>query len=487
MVSIPKSEYHKLLEAAARVAWFERQMFGRKSERFIPELGNDGQLSLEGFEEEKKDEQQEETVKTEDITYTRQKTNKKGNAVRLEIPPHLPRHEIIIEPDHIPEGALKIGEEVTEVLNYSPGKMHVDRYIRPKYALPEGQGVTIGNLPSFPIPKGNAGPGLLAHIFTSKFVDHLPFYRQSQIFLRQDNIVIPKSTMSSWFMKGSETLPPLYNCMIDTLLQSNYMQADESPLAVLESDKKGATHRGYHWVYHDPLGRIVIFDYQKSRSRAGPRNFLKDFNGVIQTDGYEAYINLFPDRDIARLACMAHARRKFHDAQGMDSQRANHALKLFNKLYAIEREAREKELTYEERKALRLEKALSVLKELEKWLRDELSTVLPKSVIGKAISYSLRLWPRLIHYLEDGRYEIDNNLIENKIRPFALGRKNYLFAGSHQAAQNAAMMYSFFATCKLHDVDPFEWLRDVLEKIQDTKITQLESMLPWNYKSGLPA
>jgi hypothetical protein len=259
--------------------------------------------------------------------------------------------------------------------------------------------------------------------------------------------------------------------------------ADETPIPVLTEDKPGATHKGYIWVYYDPLRRMVLFDYRKSRSREGPNEILKDFKGKLQTDGYEAYTIFEKQNGITLLACMAHARRKFKEASDNDKIRAEHMLGLMQDLYAIERKAREEDMSYEERYALRQEESLTILKEMENWMKENIIQVLPKSAIGKAIAYTLKLWHRLIRYAEDGKCEIDNNLIENAIRPVALGRKNYLFAGSHEGAERAALVYTFMGCCKMNQVEPFAWLSDTLSRLPDMKISKIGELLPTNWST----
>jgi transposase len=454
------------------LAQLKRMIFGSKSERHI---GSDpGQLSL-GLDTEIIGQPEKET---EQITYTREKPdNKKGSAIRLALPEHLHREEHIIEPEEDVTAARKIGEVVTEVLEYTPGKFYVEKYIRPKYVFPKEERIVIGELPSFPIPRGNAGPGLLAHLLISKFVDHLPFYRQVQQFKRQD-IDIAESTISGWFTASCRLLEPLYERLAARARGSSYLMADETPIPVQTKDKPGSTHKGYHWVYYAPLEKLVCFDYRKGRGRDGPEKFLESFRGMLQTDGYNAY-DIYEKKDgIILHGCMAHARRKFENAKDNDPVRAEYVLDRMRKLYMTEREARENNLSFEQRKELRLEQSLPVLQELETWMKKQLPEVLPKSSIGQAIAYTLGLWNRLTRYIDNGQVEIDNNLIENSIRPVALGRKNYMFAGSHEAAHQAAMMYSFLGTCKINNVEPLGWLKDVLQRIQDHSIQKLDELLP---------
>ena len=231
-------------------------------------------------------------------------------------------------------------------------------------------------------------------------------------------------------------------------------------------------------MYYDPVKRLVLFDYRKSRGRDGPEEILSDFKGYLQTDGYAGYENLKNQSNITRLACMAHARRKFEHAMENDQQRGRHALETIGDLYEIERRAKEEGLSYEQIYDLRQNEAVPILKEFEKWLKDEINQVLPKSAIGKAFAYTLKLWSYLKRYVERGDFQIDNNLIENSIRPVALGRKNYLFCGSHEAAQNAAMIYSFLGTCKINNIEPYRWLKETLEALPECKSSELSQLLP---------
>ncbi len=261
----------------------KRMIFGSKSERHI---GSDpSQLNL-GLDVETVKQSERET---EQITYTRNKpANKKGAAIRLALPAHLHREEHIIEPIEDITGARKIGEVVTEVLEYTPGKFYVQKYVRPKYVLPTEERIVIGELPTLPIPRGNAGAGLLAHLLISKFVDHLPFYRQIQQFKRQD-IDIAESTISGWFSSSCRLLEPLYDKLVTRVRQNSYLMTDETPIQVQTRDKPGSTHKGYHRVYYAPLEKLVCFDYRKGRGREGPEEFLEKFRGMLQTDGYNAY------------------------------------------------------------------------------------------------------------------------------------------------------------------------------------------------------
>lgn len=477
--TVSKQEYEKLLSEnqylKQQLEELKRLIFGSKSERFISEINNN-QLSL--FE----DTQAATAHETEQVNYTRKKAQKpKQQPIRTELPSHLPCVEEVLEPEDIKEGAKRIGQEITEILEYNPSRLFVRKIVRPKYAHKDNTGIQIAELPELPIPKGNAGAGLLAHIMVSKFVDHLPYYRQIQIFKRQ-GVTLSDSTFNGWFNAASALLEPLYEQLKQQVLKSDYLQADESPIKVQDSHKKGRLHSGYQWVYRAPVEGLVLFNYHPGRGHEAPEKILQTFSGTLQTDGYKGYLNLDTKHKIHLLACMAHARRYFEKALDNDKKRAEYALMKIQQLYEIERKSREKEIPFDTRKRYRQIFARPILEQLEIWLKENISQTLPKSAIGKAIAYTVNLWAKLKGYIEDGKYEIDNNLIENAIRPLALGRKNYLFAGSHKAAQNAAMMYSFFATCKINDIEPWEWLSDILHRIPAHKANQLNLLLPHNWK-----
>ena len=313
MVTLPREEYNQLLSLQAdflilkhHFEQLQKMVFGAKSERFVP-VTIPGQLTLgldiPEIEAPKQD--------TETITYSRKKNGEVPSVghARLPIPAHIPRVEVVIEPTEDLTGAIKIGEEITEVLDYKPGRLFVKKFIRPKYKMPEVENViVIAELPTLPIPRGNAGAGLLSHILVSKYVDHIPLYRQIQQYKRQQ-ITLADSTLNDWVKASCSLLEPLYDRLKQRVIESNYLMADETPIPVLTQDKKGATHRGYLWVYFDPLRKLVCFDYRKTREQAGPVDFLKDFKGSLQTDGYSAYTEFDNFEHITLLSCMVHARR----------------------------------------------------------------------------------------------------------------------------------------------------------------------------------
>jgi transposase len=455
------------------LAQLKRMIFGVKSERFVPAVVPE-QVML-GFEAQP--EVVAVNIKQETITYTREKgKDNKVHMGRLPIPAHIERVKIEVAPQEDVSGLTCIGEEITEELEYKAASFYVNQYVRPKYAKHNGEGIIIGELPSRPIDKGIAGPGLLANIIIEKYVDHLPLHRQLQRFSRA-GINIPPATITGWVHATCNLIEPLYNTLKREVLRAAYLQADETPIAVLDKNKEGSTHQGYNWVYHAPELKMVLFDYRIGRGRDGPAEILKDFKGYLQTDGYNAY-EIFDNDSITLLHCMAHARRKFEQALDNDKERAEYVMKQLQELYAIERKAKEGGYTHEQRYALRQKESVPVLQTLHSWFKENIVQVLPKSLIGEAIAYSLSRWEKLSLYTTDGKLEIDNNLVENAIRPVAVGRKNYLFAGNHDAAQRSAMLYSFMGTCKLRGVEPLQWLKTTLAKLPDHKVNQLHLLLP---------
>lgn len=478
------AEYTKKLDLQItalqqELANLKRLIFGSKNERFVPAESSPSQLSLDIHTDAVAACSVTKTQKIEYIRNTNQIT--KEHPGRTKLPEHLERREIIIEPAEVTDGCKKIGEEITEELEYEPGKLFVNRYVRPKYVITENKSIIIAPMMERPLPKAIVGPGLLAQIIIDKYVDHLPLYRQLERFKRE-GINIPYSTIGDWIKNGCSLIDPLYESLKKLIVQSNYLHADESPIKVLDKDKKGQTHRGYYWVYHNSIDGLVWFDYQEGRGREGPVAVLKDFKGYLQTDGYAVYDFFKEEKDITVLHCMAHARRMFFEAKENDKPIAEYALEQIGLLYTIERKAKEQQLDQEQILQLRQTEALPVLESLGRWMKETYVKVLPKSAIGKALGYSISRWPELMMYATDGKLNIDNNPVENSIRPVAIGRKNYLFAGSHEAAKRSAILYSLMGTCKLHGINPFIWLRDVLQRIATHPINKIEELLPHNWK-----
>lgn len=456
-----------------------RMIFGAKRERFVSDV-DINQLSIEF---EPKAVEIEEAVKAERelivVAYERKKP-KKQHPGRLALPSHLPVVETVIEPSEDTADMVCIGREITDELDYTPAKLHINRIVRPKYITKEddrgNQKQVIAELDR-PIPKCIASPALLSMIFTDKYIFHLPLYRILKRII-QMGVSLPSSTLESWVKLGAQLLQPLYAVHRLHVFREIYQMVDESPIKVQDKDKKGACHQGYMWVRYAPLSKSVLFEYYKSRSTKGPIDDLSSFKGYIQTDGYSGYTYLTSLQGLTHLSCWAHARRYFDKALDNDRQRASYVMKLIQTLYAIEALARESEMSHEDRHALRLEKSLPIINEIGQYIYNERSKVTPKSPIGKAFGYCANRWVSLQNYLTNGILEIDSNLVENSIRILALGRKNYLFAGSHDAAKDIAMFYSFLATCTKNNIDPQKWLTYVIQNINDSKTSQLQYLLP---------
>jgi transposase len=311
-----------------------------------------------------------------------------------------------------------MGEEVSEILEYTPGKF----YVRRKYALAEEAGVVIGELPSLPLPKSQAGASLLSHLLVSKYQDHLPFYRQIEIFKRM-GVTLSPATVNGWFSASIDLLEPLYDVLKKTVMSSDYIQVDETTIPVMDRDHPGATRKGYHWIIRAPEMRKLYFHYDRgARAQRVAVDILRDFKGAVQSDGYGAY-NIYENKKGLLLpGCWAHARRKFEQALKNDPARVQFALEQIQLLYHLERRAKDGQYTKEETERLRREEAYPVLRAFEKWFDANYSRVLPKFPIGQAIAYTYNIYPRLVRYVIDGRYKIDNNGAENGIRPLAPGR-----------------------------------------------------------------
>src|SRR3954454_16495319 len=465
----------------------KKTIFGSKHERFVAASGQDNpQLTLD------LDLETIAACKITDaskVSYIRTKTELTENKPtahpgRMKLPEHLRREVILVQSATDVTGLKKLGDEVSELLDYVPGELYVKQYIRPKYVQPLSEvnsAVITPSLPGRIMEKCMAGEGLLAQIIVDKYVDHLPLHRQMQRFARS-GVNIAQSTINDWVKAVLTHIAALYEAHKKIVLACGYLHADETPLKVLDENKKGTTHQGYYWVYHNSKDKLVLFDYRKGRGREGPDDILKDYKGYLQTDGYAAYDDFDKRPGITLIHCMAHARRKFSDALQNDKHRAEYALGMFQKLYAIERRVKDEELSAEAILQLRQQEAVPILKQLKEWMTQEYTQVLPKSPIGQAIAYSLPRWNKLSTYASDPILNIDNNPVENAIRPVAIGRKNYLFAGSHDAAQRAAMVYSLLATCRLHNINPYDWLKDVLEQMHLYSTSNIDSLLPQNSK-----
>lgn len=405
---------------------------------------------------------------------------------RKPIDPSLPREEMVIPmPEGIDlEGAVKIGEEVSEQYAIRPARFYVIRIIRHKYRLSDGRIIT-APMPVMAHPRSNASESVLAHIATAKYYDHLPINRQLDIFQRE-GIHLSPSTVSNWMMATALRLEPIYNELRELVKNSFYVMADETPHPVLENDRPGALHRGYMWDFYLPLHKTPFFEYHQGRGETGVDTLISGNVKVVQSDGFVVYDKFDTLKDRLHLCCWAHVRRKFVEAEGCDPPRAKLALEKIRELYRVEEQIKEEKLQGEAIVKLRREKSYPVIKELEEWCRGEYEQTLEGSPIAKAMFYMYTRFEQLSGYVNDARFEIDNNPVERSIRPLTLNRKNVLFSGSHEAAHAAAIFFSLLGCCREHEVNPQEWLKSVLIKVQDEKLMKANdysSLFPFNWKN----
>jgi transposase len=407
---------------------------------------------------------------------------KKGHGRRM-IPDHLPRTDV---PHDVPPEArvcdcgrekVRIGEDVTEQLEYEPGKLFVFRHIYPKYACSTCKdGVTSAEPAANPIERCLAGPGLLAYVLVNKFSDHLPLYRQQDVLARH-GIFLARSTLCGWMAQCAQRLHPLVELMRQRVIQSDVINADETTVPVLDPTRD-STRTGYFWAY---LSRgdhgLTVYDYRDSRSREGPAQFLKDFRGYLQTDAYASYESVVLESAgrIIPVGCWAHARREFFDARLNQPREVHYVLGLIAQMYDIEDEVRM--ASPDERLSARQQRSVPILDRLETYLREQQAEALPKSQFGKAIAYALNHWTELRRFTEYGVLEIDNNTSERTLRLCAIGRKNWMFVGSDRGGETAAICFSILANAKRYRIEPFAYVRALLIALSSDEV-DLESLLP---------
>lgn len=488
-----QKQEEQLNKMADQLAWYRRRFWKASSERYIPSDPNQRKIDFDGLDLLPEEENLAQDADKELLVYKRKQPQKqKKKPIRLPLPEDLRREEETIEPAGVDENWTRIGEEITEVLEHKPGELYVRRIIRPKYAAkptPQEQevpAVQIASLPPLPLPRSNAGASLLAELLINKYRHHLPFHRQITIF-KQIGVSLPASTINGWFQGSCDLLRALYFRLREEVIKSDYIQVDESTIPVVNNEKN-KTVKAYLWMVRSVMRNLVFFHYDKgSRAQKVVVELLHGFQGAIQTDGYEAYSIYEQKKGVLLLGCWAHARRKFEESLAEDKAGAGYALAQIAKLYQVETMAAEQDMDNMQRAELRKRLAYPIMVAFEKWIVNYYPKVLPKSKMGRALSYTYSLFHRLSRYHLDGRYKIDNNLAENAIRPLALGRKNYLFCGNHDAAENAAVIYSLLGCCKAADVNPRKWLTDVLTKIpvyNNDYSLDLADLLPHNWKNS---
>jgi len=485
----------------SRIAYLLHQLYGRKSEK-LP-LFDAGQLSL--FAEElaelqrQADAKRDEAVKKVEKQPKEEHKSQRRNRFMME---DLPVGETtVLEPEGLDLSLYKrLGEEVTRVVEFEPGRLYIHEYIRPKYVLkdntslpPAGQkGVELAPMPLLPIYKGIAGATLLAEILLQKYEYHMPYYRQIKQFAHLGMKGLKENTVDGWFKRTMELLKPLYLALAREVMNSGYNQADETTVPVIDHGREKAAGE-YLWMVRAVMERLVIFHYDEgSRAGAVIEDLAKKyhFKGYLQCDGFAGYETAFrTSPDVTLVNCMVHIRRKFEQARDENRPAAEHALTQIQHLYRIEHLCDEARLCCDERRARRQELARPVMEAMKVWMETEGVKYSEASLIGKAITYAYTRWDNMMHYLDDGRLLLDNNLAENEIRPITIGRKNYLFCGNHKAAENMAVVCSLLATCRNHDVNPRLYLNDIIARMPDMGAAtheQLVELLPHRWKLQHP-
>ena len=459
------------------IAKLRRMMFGTKSEKVTREI-EQLELKLEELE----------TRQAEHAAATTSDTPVKNKPTRRPLPEHLPREVHTHLPDEVActqcGGELrKLGEDVSEMLEYVPASFKVIRHVRPKLSCTKCDVIVEAPAPSRPIERGLTGPGLLAHVLVAKYADHLPLYRQSEIYARE-GVDLDRSTLADWVGASSQLLAPLVDAVRKYVQAASKLHADDTPIPVL-APGMGKTKTARLWTYvrdDRPAGEqippAVWFAYSEDRKGEHPRQHLSSFSGILQADGYAGFHHLYEGGTIVEAACWAHVRRKFYDIHVANgSALAAEAIQCIGALYDIEREIRGKSVDI--RLEIRQARARPLINDLHRWFNKILTGLSRKSDTVAAIRYALSRWRALTRYLDDGLIEIDNSAAERALRTVALGRKNFLFAGSDAGGERAAAIYTLLGTAKLNGIDPELYLRQVLEAIADHPIRRIHELLPW--------
>ena len=490
----------RIKELTAQVAWLNRQLFGRKSEK-LPIIDPNYPDLFAGMIPENAQQIADAHDEAVDkiVMAKEERRQEKKNRIMMEDLPVL--EQVILTPDNLDTNLYKkIGQEVTRIVEHKPGQLYIKEIIREKWGLkdntataPKGMsGVLIAPMPLLPIYKGIAGASLLAEILLQKYEYHMPYYRQIKQYSHLGMKGLTESTVDGWFKQTMELLKPLYEVLKEEVMKDDYVQADETTTPVMNKESHKAA-KEYLWMVRAVIRRLVLFHYdQGSRAGAVIESLANRYNfkGYLQCDGFAGYETAFKTNpDVWLLNCMVHMRRHFEQALDENRPMAEHALTEIQHLYKIEHMCDDAGLSPDERKARRQELARPIMEAMKLWMETEGVKYSESSLIGKAITYAYSRWDNMMRYLEDGRLLLDNNLAENEIRPITLGRKNYLFCGNHEAAQNMAVVCSLLATCRNHDVNPRDYLNDVISQMPyHTKASheELLQLLPHKWKLTHP-
>jgi transposase len=488
----------QLQEALLELAELKRRLFGETSEKLTPEEEAQlAEVAADLAEQAQRDPPASDDVLEDPADSASDpgsapKSPRRKRPRRHPLPEHLERETVVIEPERLEActhcGGTPgcIGEEVTEELEYVPAKVVVRRIVRRKYACRcGGGGVQVAPLPPRLLPQSKLGLALAVYLLLARFDDHVAYYTLERIFRERHGVDVPRQQMVQWVEQVAFLLQPLVQLMFQRMKQGGYLQVDETPVKVMDPEVKGKCARGYLWFYAVPGGDVYL-DFQGTRGRAAPHAQLAGFSGTIQTDAYEVYDSLKKVlKDLARIGCAAHSRRKFHRALKDGDRRAIGFMGQFRQLYRIEREAQA--LSVAERHQRRQQEAAPIWARLKEQAQSLQPQLLPQSSLGKAVSYLINEYQALIGYLEAGHYRIDNNLVENSIRIPAVGRRRWLFIGHPDAGWRSAVIYSLIISCRRRGINPQAYLTDVLRRLPAMNIKQIGELLPANWKAATPS
>lgn len=480
-------DQRKIESLTHQLDWLRRQVFGRRSEKGVPveQQALPFAAAAGAVEEHTSDEEQgpEEAPVTEVGAHKRRK-----HPGRKPLPEDLPREYVEILPaaedlhcTGCDSEKVKIGEDRTEELDFVPASFVVREYIRAKYACRQCEsGVVQAALPIRPIDKGRPGPGLLAHVVTSKYADHTPLYRLERIFPRY-GIDIGRTTLSGWCGAVADLLEPVATQIAAEVVQSKWVQSDDTGVEVQDRSRRPCYAKGHIWVYRGSDGS-AFYDFTWKRNSEGPLRVLGGYEGYLQADAAPAYDEVYRQRPILEVGCWAHARRGFKEAVKTSPIEASQVVVWIGELYGLERSAKKSKLGHDERTELRQQKSRPILERIHDYLNKIAVTALPKSPLGEAIGYALRQWGALVRYTEDGALEIDNNGAENALRHLVIGRKNWLFIGSVAAAHRTMVLLTLVQTCRAHQVDPFQYLRDIIDRVSTHPMSRIDELTPRRWK-----